>query len=103
GHLIVGTVDRVSPLGQMYEANKDTDTFYRYAHFHAAGEIVADIQQAGFTHIEARQTIIGVPGPAAGTTDVQIGFDAEAFEVHKGQGRGAFVALRARKGMRDEG
>jgi SAM-dependent methyltransferase len=102
GHLIVGTVDRASPLGQMYEANKDADTFYREAHFHAAGEIVADIQQAGFTHIEARQTIMGMPGPAADTTDVQIGFDAEAFEVHEGQGEGAFVALRARKGIRDE-
>lgn len=32
GSLILEAVDRASPIGQMYEANKTTDTFYREAY-----------------------------------------------------------------------
>ncbi|MBN1430812.1 MAG: class I SAM-dependent methyltransferase [Anaerolineae bacterium] len=97
GSLILGAVDRASPIGRMYEANKHTDTFYREAYLRSADEIVTSVLAAGFRLDRTRQTIIGTPGQGADTSNVQVGFGPEAFEVHEGLGQGAFIALDARK------
>lgn len=35
GHLVLGFIDRDSPLGRSYEARKETNRFYRAAHFYS--------------------------------------------------------------------
>jgi len=90
GRLVVGLIDRNSPLGRRYEAGKDADPFYRQARFHSSDEMIQHLRQAGFEVIGARQTLSGAP-------QAEAGFDAEALEVQTGYGAGAFVALCAAK------
>ncbi len=99
GRLLVGMIDGNSPLGRTYEQYKDADPFYREARFHSVEEMVGFLQQAGFQLLEARQTLIGAPGPAASTGQVQAGFDDQGLVVREGYGQGAFVALSAQKGL----
>lgn len=97
GRLILGVIDKSSPLGQLYETHKDSDRFYREAHFHTADEIITYLQHAGFEGIEACQTISGLPITVTGTEHVQNGYDSDALKVQDGFGAGAFVALKAVK------
>ncbi len=97
GRLVVATLDRDSPLGQAYQAGKDADRFYRVARFHSAGEIVAAVKAAGFGVTAACQTILGTPTQSFDTRQVEVAFPPDAFEVHDGCGRGAFVVVSAEK------
>ncbi len=97
GRLLVGMIDRSSPLGRMYEQQKDADPFYRQARFHSVEEMIDLLHAAGFQFLQARQTLIGTPGPAASTDHVQAGFDEQSLTVRDGYGQGAFVALSMQK------
>lgn len=99
GWAIVGVIDRDSPLGQMYEAHKDDDLFYREAHFHSAGEMIALLGESGLCPKAACQTITGFPNEDTTTEQVQEGYEGEtgAFAIQAGHGEGAFVVLSAEK------
>lgn len=85
GKLVIGFIDKNSPLGQLYESRKDAHKFYKDAHFFSVPEIVAQIQ-VGFGELEFCQTIIGIPGD-----------NAAASRVREGYGEGAFIAVAAVK------
>jgi len=86
GHIIIGIIDRDSPLGMSYERKKTTSKFYKYANFHSADEVLNWLRSLNFGHIVTRQTIFKSPDE----------IDAlEPFE--EGHGKGAFVAISARK------
>ena len=86
GHIIIGIIDRDSPLGMSYERKKTTSKFYKYANFHSADEVLNWLRSLNFGHIVTRQTIFKSPEE----------IDAlEPFE--EGHGKGAFVAISARK------
>ena len=86
GRIILGFIDRNSPLGQMYEAHKANDTFYRVARFYSVADIADRVRQTGFGAMQFCQTIFGVPG------------DAPAIQpMRDGYGEGAFVVLSAKK------
>jgi len=86
GHIIIGMIDRDSPLGMSYERKKTTSKFYKYANFHSADEVLNWLRSLNFGHIVTRQTIFKSPDE----------IDAlEPFE--EGHGKGAFVAISARK------
>jgi len=86
GHIIIGMIDRDSPLGMSYERKKTTSKFYKYANFHSADEVLNWLRSLNFGHIVTRQTIFKSPEE----------IDAlEPFE--EGHGKGAFVAISARK------
>ncbi len=76
---------RQSALGRLYESRKDTNKFYREAHFYSVEEMVRWLQQTGFGERQVCQTIFGLPGEPLATDHVQEGHGSEAF-----------VALRAR-------
>lgn len=95
--LILGMIDKSSPLGQMYEAHKDEDPFYKEARFHTTDEVIAYLEQTGFKVIQARQTITGIPDAKASTDQVQEGYAMDALQTQEGYGKGAFVALKAEK------
>jgi ubiquinone/menaquinone biosynthesis C-methylase UbiE len=86
GHIIIGMIDRDSPLGMSYERKKTTSKFYKYANFHSADEVLNWLRSLNFGHIVTRQTIFKSPDE----------IDAlEPFE--EGHGKGAFVAISAQK------
>lgn len=86
GHIIIGMIDRNSPLGMSYERKKTTSKFYKYANFHSADEVLNWLRSLNFGHIVTRQTIFKSPDE----------IDAlEPFE--EGHGKGAFVAISAQK------
>jgi SAM-dependent methyltransferase len=86
GRLIIGMIDRYSPLGLIYEEKKRTGKFYRYADFRSADEVINWLRCLNFGHIVVRQTIFKSPD------------EIEALEpFEEGYGRGAIVVISARK------
>ncbi|MFB6086287.1 MAG: class I SAM-dependent methyltransferase [Halodesulfurarchaeum sp.] len=83
GHILLGFIDRESPVGQQYERTKDENPFYREATFVTVAEIRSLLGSAGFESIETRQTVF---------TDPEMD---EPDPVRSGTGTGSFVALRA--------
>jgi SAM-dependent methyltransferase len=88
GSLVIGFIDRDSPLGRQYTARKDRDPFYQHARFYSVEEVSCYLQHAGFGKPVASQTIFG-----SGDT-----ISNEQL-VKSGYGEGSFVVLKARKQM----
>jgi len=86
GCIVIGFIDRESPLGGAYERNKEKSKFYRVATFHSADEIVSHLEQAGFGHFAFTQTILHHPNEIR-TVEPAIA----------GHGQGLFVVLSASK------
>lgn len=86
GVLIVGMVDRQSPLGQEYEKRKAANVFYRDASFYTTEEVVAVLKSVGFEDFSFAQTIFR---PLEEIHQIE--------PVKPGYGEGSFVAMRARK------
>lgn len=59
GVIIIGFVDRKSPLGKVYNTIKVNDKFYRYATFYSTDEIIEILTATGFSNIETIQTVFG--------------------------------------------
>ena len=86
GSFIVAYVDRSSPLGRLYETNKERSVFYRAATFYTTDEIMEIMKHAGFSRFTFRQTIF--QGLAETSADEP---------VLPGYGKGSFVVLRGEK------
>jgi len=86
GSLVIGFIDRASPLGKKYEARKAESVYYRPATFHSAGEVAVLLKRAGFRTLVFRQTIFGEPGAMTGMDPVR-----------EGTGEGCFAVVRADK------
>ena len=89
GYVLVGFVDKETPLGRHYLQNRRKSRFYRTATFFSCDEVKALLHEAGFAECEAVQTLFGE--------------SLESMEggVKKGCGEGAFVAIRCRKPGRE--
>jgi SAM-dependent methyltransferase len=86
GHVLIGFVDRESPVGRQYEATKGENPFYREATFYTAAELQSALESAGFAEVVARQTVFTDPESMT-----------EPDPVEPGTGDGSFVAVRARR------
>jgi SAM-dependent methyltransferase len=84
GGIIVGFVDRASPLGQTYLRQRDESLFYRAAQFYTVKEIVRSLRQVGFHKFDFRQTLFAPPAETTPTEPVTIGY-----------GDGSFIVIRA--------
>jgi len=82
GRLIIGLVDRASPLGEQYETRKAQNPFYRDAHFFSAKEIIQLLNQTGFDSVHCRQTLFHSKEQQQAPESVLEGF-----------GQGGFVAI----------
>ncbi|ELY44579.1 class I SAM-dependent methyltransferase [Natronorubrum sulfidifaciens] len=84
GRLVIGYIDKDSPVGQRYQETKDENPFYRDATFVSTDELVAALEAAGFTEFEFVQTIYHwldeVDGPEP---------------IEEGYGDGSFVGIKA--------
>jgi ubiquinone/menaquinone biosynthesis C-methylase UbiE len=86
GSLVVGLVDRQSPLGQDYLAHQAQNVFYREATFYSATEVERLALRAGFAIDACGQTL---SRPLAETRAIE--------PLQPGRGRCGFVVLAARK------
>jgi SAM-dependent methyltransferase len=84
GRLVLGYIDRESPVGQVYQETKAENPFYREATFVSTDELIDALEAAGFTDFEFVQTVyrwideIDEPEP-----------------VEPGYGEGSFVGIEA--------
>lgn len=84
GALVVGIIDRESPLGRGYAEHKAGNVFYRGAHFYSVSDVEALLEQAGFRERCWLQTLFTAPLS-----------QREIEPAAEGTGRGAFVVVRA--------
>lgn len=85
GALVMGFIDRDSPLGQHYLAHQAESVFYREATFVAAADVEAMLLQTGFRDPVWAQTL---SRPLNDIHDIE--------PASPGRGRGAFLVVRAR-------
>lgn len=86
GHLLVGFVDRKSPVGRIYLKHKEQSAFYKDADFFSVPEIQKAMEKQGFGDFQFRQTVS--QGVAETTQDEP---------VLQGYGQGSFVVLSGKK------
>ncbi|MCD6373543.1 MAG: class I SAM-dependent methyltransferase, partial [Thermococcus sp.] len=86
GALIIGFVDRNSPIGQEYERNKENSVFYREARFFSTDELLELLKKVGFRKFEIVQTLFH-----------RLDEIKEIEPVKLGYGEGSFVVIKAVK------
>jgi len=86
GSLIIGFIDANSPIGRLYQQQKNDNVFYREATLYSVEEVVAYLKKAGFKDFNFKQTLFRT------LTDIR---DIEP--VKEGYGEGSFVVVKATK------
>jgi len=88
GSLVIGFVDRDSPLGRDYLAHQAQSVFYREATFYSAAEVERLLGEAGFTIRAWGQTL-----------SHSLAETGEIEPLQLGRGRCSFVVVLASKGL----
>lgn len=89
GKIILGIIDKNSPLGKEYEKMKTHNKFYSDAHFHTTEGITELLKQAGFVKFDYWQTLEITEG--------------DTIEDPKhGYGKGSFVVIQGTKEIIEE-
>ncbi len=86
GRLIIGFIDKNSPMGKLYQRKKSENVFYKVATFYSVDEVVSHVKKARFTNFTFTQTIF------PNLTGIQT-----IEPIKDGYGEGAFVVLKAIK------
>ena len=86
GFIILGFVDKDSPVGKEYLKYKEQSMFYKEATFFGTEELFEVLKQSGFYIEETWQTIFG-----------RVEEIDEVQPVVKDFGKGSFVVIKARK------
>jgi SAM-dependent methyltransferase len=81
GRLIIGMIDRDSPLGQRYEAHKRESAFYHQAHFYPVRQVIDWIGKLPFRGVQTCQTLFRDLGETTGPEPVQDGHGGGGFVV----------------------
>jgi ubiquinone/menaquinone biosynthesis C-methylase UbiE len=84
GSVVVGYIDKDSPVGQIYRENRSANPFYREATFVSTDELVDALDAAGFAEFEFVRTIYQWPDEID---------DREPIE--DGYGDGSVVGVKA--------
>lgn len=84
GFIIIGMIDKSSPLGRKYQEHKKDNPFYRSANFHDVKEIKDLLDEAGFQDFSFWQCLVN--------TEKEI-----LEQPKKGYGEGGFVVIKALK------
>ncbi|WP_297520029.1 class I SAM-dependent methyltransferase [Thermococcus sp.] len=86
GALIIGFVDKNSPIGRHYEEHKEESVFYRDARFFSTEELLELLKKVGFRKFEIVQTLFH-----------RLDEIKEIEPVKPGYGEGSFVVIKAVK------
>ncbi len=86
GVLILGFVDKTSPVGELYLSLKEKSIFYKDANFYSTEEVYTNLWENDFTIITTFQTVFGLLEEVNGIQ-----------KPEKGYGQGSFVVIKAKK------
>jgi ubiquinone/menaquinone biosynthesis C-methylase UbiE len=86
GQLLIGMIDKDSPLGRLYEARRHESPFYRNARFYPVSRVLGWLRRLGFRPEGVAQTIF------RGVSEI-----SSLEPVKAGHGEGGFVVISARK------
>jgi ubiquinone/menaquinone biosynthesis C-methylase UbiE len=86
GDLIVGFLDKNSPIGLEYEKKKSESIFYKNATFYSVDKVLHELKLAGFRYFRVAQTLFH---PIAEIQEVE--------QAQPGHGEGSFVVIKASK------
>lgn len=86
GRVVIGFIDRNSPMGRDYLAHQDQNVFYREATFYSAGQVERLLNQSGFSVHAWGQTL---SRPLPETLDIE--------PLQPGHGRCAFIVVTGHK------
>jgi len=86
GNLIIGFVDKESPVGKIYLKLKAQNLFYKDALFYRTEEVYKILENRGFLVEETWQTVFG------NLEEIN-----RVQEVITGSGKGSFIVIKARK------
>ncbi|MEW6659639.1 MAG: class I SAM-dependent methyltransferase [Thermodesulfobacteriota bacterium] len=86
GRIVIGMIDRDSPLGQFYEAKKQESKFYRHARFYPVKQVLEWLRSLGYESLATCQTIFQTFPEITGLEPVK-----------EGHGEGGFVVISAQK------
>lgn len=86
GAILIGLIDKNSPLGKEYEKHKNESHFYKEAAFHSVKDVISCLEKVGFGDFRFVETIFH-----------PLGEIVEKEAVKEGYGTGAFVVIRAKK------
>lgn len=86
GSFILAFVDKNSPVGQLYQKNKEESLFYRDATFFSTEELYEYLKETGFSIKKTQQTVFGMLNEVV-----------KVQEPREGYGEGSFVVIHAVK------
>ncbi|MBN2631952.1 MAG: methyltransferase domain-containing protein [Bacteroidales bacterium] len=86
GFIILGFVDKDSPVGKLYFKNKEKSIFYKDAVFYSTAEVNELLGKHGFVISDTLQTVFGL------LPEIK-----EIQEPENGYGRGSFIVIKAKK------
>ncbi len=83
GYLIIGFIDKKSPLGILYQQHKNDSEFYKEATFYSADEIISYLKKTGFISLKFTQTIFHHPSEIKNLEPIKMGNGEGLFVVAK--------------------
>jgi ubiquinone/menaquinone biosynthesis C-methylase UbiE len=86
GLVIIGFIDKDSPVGTLYQKYKKDNVFYRYATFYSTSEVVSHMKNVGFKDFSYIQTIFNK------LDEIQ-----KVEPLKEGHGEGSFVVIKGHK------
>jgi SAM-dependent methyltransferase len=87
GSLILGYVDKESPVGRLYLSSKEKSVFYKDARFYSTEEVYRILRKNNYIIISTYQTVFGM-----------LNTINEIQEPEPGYGKGSFVVINASVG-----
>ena len=86
GRILIGMIDRDSPLGRSYEAHKPESKFYRQANFYSISQVLEWLARLNYRQVEVCQTLFR-----------ELSDLTHLEPVRAGHGDGGFVVIAAQK------
>jgi ubiquinone/menaquinone biosynthesis C-methylase UbiE len=88
GQILMGMIDKDSPLGRSYEAHKQESKFYRPARFYSAPQVLEWLDRLAYKKVQTCQTIFKPLREIVGFEPVKDGHGEGGFVVIAGQKEG---------------
>jgi SAM-dependent methyltransferase len=86
GQILIGMIDRDSPLGRYYEAHKPESKFYRQANFYSISQVLEWLARLNYRQVEVCQTLFR-----------ELSDITHLEPVRAGHGDGGIVVIAAQK------
>ena len=85
GKIIIGMLDKDSPLGRQYEVSKNDSKFFKYAEFYSVRQVLEWLKTSGYSNVHVLQTIFRRPEEIIALEPVKEGYGEGLFAVISAQ------------------